>query len=129
MTCAGCRHQCSLSRNGLCVSCRAIAKQPAWMKRRDHSHALRWLAPEYLVLRKARCLTPEQAVVRSEILFRELRATLSAGVILDWKLDNPYMFKHARRTMVSYILHQNLAHLKRPVQSERCTQPRKAVAA
>lgn len=129
MICFGCRNESPMTRNGLCRCCRGLAKQPQWQRLRRGSAALRWIRPEYTELRRARGLTPEQTVLRSEMIFRELRLVFTAETIVQWNLDNPYMFKHARRTMVSYILRRAVKFNKKPVQSARPDSTRKAIAA
>lgn len=131
MICSACRCPAPTSNSGLCRHCKAIAHRPKLTKRPPRT-AKRWLAPEYHELRRARGLNPEQAVRRSELIFRELRLVFPADVIHSWGLDNPYMAKHARRAMVAYILRYTATHnagRKKPVQSVRPISTRKAVAA
>jgi hypothetical protein len=128
MICTACRCPTRFAHTGLCRECRVRAHAPR-ITRRPNRTAQRWLAPEYFELRRARNLTPEQAVRRSELLFRELRLIFPVRVIFVWSLDNPYMATHARRTMVSYILRYGIRSAKKPVQSLRPISTRKATAA
>jgi hypothetical protein len=130
MICGACRCPGPFRQIGLCTRCRAIAHRPKRTNAAPRT-AKRWLAPEYHELRRALGLTPEQAVLRAEGIFRELRLIFAGRVILNWGIDNPYMAKHARRTLVSYIQRFHLAKAKnKPVQSvRRSIATRKGIAA